>query len=347
MRVDVEGHVGRCVSCAKHKEYPSDPTPMLEYPPPTQPWDVVSIDLLQLPKSHQGSQFLLVCLDHFSRYVVLAPLKNKTTTAIAHALVTHLICQYTTPRVLLSDNGTEFRNQLLSEICSLYGIKQTFTVAYHPSSNGLVERANRKILEALRPVVCSLYDSWEDWLPHVKACINGSLCESTGKTPHYILYGVDKVMPYELLAKPPKPVYNVDNYLDQHLHMSAKIHRKVRERLQASRAEMMAQQHKRATPINIQKGDTVMVQVPMRNSKLAPKFVGPRQVVGERQGNKFEVWDPYLDVTEVIHSDRLKKTRAIDLKLTTDAYVPKNPPSSSPSSNNTNIQHRYNLRSRT
>ena len=347
MRVDVEEYVGRCVSCAKHKGVPSGPAPMLEYPPPTQPWDVVSIDLLQLPKSHQGSQFLLVCVDHFSRYVVLAPIRNKTATAIAHALITHLICPYTTPRVLLSDNGAEFRNQLLSEICSLYGIKQTFTVAYHPSSNGLVERANRKILDALRPVVRSLYDDWEDWLPHVRACINGSLCESTGKTPHYILYGVDKIMPYDLLAKTPKPVYNVDNYLDQHLHISAKIHKKVREQLQASRAEMMAQQHKRATPINIQKGDTVMVQVPTRDSKLAPKFVGPRLVVGERQGNKFEVWDPFLDVKEVIHSDRLKKTRATDPKLTNYAYVPKDPSSSPPPPNPTNTKHQYNLRSRT
>ncbi len=196
MRFDVEDYVGRCVTCAKHKGTPGGAAPMLEYPPPTQPWDVVSIDLLQFPKNHQSSQFLLVCVDHFSRFVVLAPLRNKTTTAIAHALITHLTCPYTTPRVILSDNGAEFRNQLLSDICSVYGIKQTFTVAYHPSSNGLVERANRKILDALRPVVSSLYDNWEDWLPHVKACINSSLCESTGKTPHYILYGVDKILPY-------------------------------------------------------------------------------------------------------------------------------------------------------
>ncbi len=247
--------------------------------------------------------------------------------------------------VILSDNGAEFRNQLLSDICSLYGIKQTFTVAYHPSSNGLVERANRNILDALSPVVCSLYDDWEDWLPHVKACINSCLCESTGKAPHYILYGGDKLLPYELLAKTLKPVYNIDNYWDQHLHISAKIQRKVRELLQASRAEMMAQQHKRATPINIRKGDTVMVQVPTRDSKLAQKFVGPQLVVGERLGNKFEVWDPFLYVKEIVHSDRLKKTRVIDLKLTNHANVPKDP--SSPPTTTTNTKHHYNLRSRT
>ncbi len=53
MRVDVEDYVGRCVTQARHKGIPAGPAPMLEYPPPTLPWDVFSIDLLQLPKSHQ------------------------------------------------------------------------------------------------------------------------------------------------------------------------------------------------------------------------------------------------------------------------------------------------------
>ena len=340
MRVDIEDYVARCVVCAQHKGSPQGPAPILEYPAPEQPWDVVAIDLLQLPKSTHGSQYLLVCVDHFSRYVVLAPVKTKTATAIAHALVTHLLCPYSTPRVLLSDNGAEFRNSLLAEICSAYNIKQTFTVAYHPSSNGLVERTNRKILETLRPVVKDLYENWEDWLPHVAACINGSVCESTGKSPHYILYGVDKRLPYDLLTGPTKPVYNIDNYADQHLHVFSKIHKQVREKLLASRAEMMAQQHKRAVPVQIQVGDNVMVQAPIRNSKLAPKFFGPRLVVSRLHGNKFGVLDPVQNTTEIVHSDRLKKTRA-----QTDTGDCADLPTDN-SANSTNPPHTYNLRSR-
>ncbi|MPC33079.1 hypothetical protein E2C01_026419 [Portunus trituberculatus] len=114
----------------------------------------------------------------------------------------------------------EFRNALLTKVCAKYNIKQTFTVAYHPSSNGLIERANRKILEALRHVVTSLHDN-----PQVAACINGS-----------------------------------------HLRVFIDIHKKVREKLLASRNEMMQQQHKRAAPITF-KGDTMMLQMPLRESK--------------------------------------------------------------------------------
>ncbi len=67
MRVDIDSHVSKCVKCAQSKGTVPRPAPILEYPPPDRSWDVVSIDLLQLPPSNQGSKYLLVCLDHLSR----------------------------------------------------------------------------------------------------------------------------------------------------------------------------------------------------------------------------------------------------------------------------------------
>ncbi len=89
-------------------------------------------------------------------------------------------------RILLSDKGAEFRNAILVEICNQCSNTQTFIVAYHPASNGLVERANRKLLDALRAVVNSLFENWENWIPQISACLNSSISESTGKTLYYI-----------------------------------------------------------------------------------------------------------------------------------------------------------------
>ncbi len=178
LRIDVEAHVAQCKECAKHKGVIKGAAPILQYPVPELPWDVVSIDLLQLPQSHYGSRYLLVCIDQFSRYLVLAPLHNKSAKNIAHALITHLICPFTAPRVLLSENGTEFRNAVLEEICIQFNIKHVFTATYHPASNGLVERANIKCLEVLRPIVNGLHDNWEDWLPQIAASISCSVNDS-------------------------------------------------------------------------------------------------------------------------------------------------------------------------
>ncbi len=46
MRVDIDAYVAKCVKCAQHKGTVPRPTPILEYPPPVRPWDIVSIDLL-------------------------------------------------------------------------------------------------------------------------------------------------------------------------------------------------------------------------------------------------------------------------------------------------------------
>ncbi len=88
MRVDTDEYVDRCVKCAQHKDTVSRPAPIFYYPPPDQPWDAISIDLLQLPASHQGSRYLLVCVDHLSRVVVLSPVKDKSAKSVAHSLIT-------------------------------------------------------------------------------------------------------------------------------------------------------------------------------------------------------------------------------------------------------------------
>ncbi len=141
MRLDIEKHIAQCLSCAETKGTTTT-APILEYPLPAGPFDVVGIDLLQLPRSIQGFIYVLVCVDHFSRFKVLAHLPNKSATTVAHAIVSYLICPYTTHRVLITDNGREFKNQVLREICTPFHIQQTFTSSHKPASNGLVERTN-------------------------------------------------------------------------------------------------------------------------------------------------------------------------------------------------------------
>ncbi len=229
--------------------------PILEYPLPAGPFDVVGIDLLQLPRSIQGSIYALVCVDHFSRFIVLAPLPKKSATTVAHAIVSHLICPYKTPRVVLSDNGTEVKNQVLREICNRFNIRQTFITSHHPASNGFVERTNRKILEVLRHLAGHLQETWEDWLSHVAASINGSVKSSTGKTPHYILYGFDKRLPYDVFVPSPVPLYSPDDYSKLQFHCFQTIHNSVWEKLKASRELMLRKQHSQATLVHLDVGD--------------------------------------------------------------------------------------------
>ncbi len=251
--------------------------------------------------------------------------------------MSHLICPYTTPRVLLSDNGMEIKNQILADICSQYNIKQTFITAHHPASNGLVERTNRKVLEILRHLAGHLHETWDDWLSQVAASINGSVNSSTGKTPHYIIFGYDKRLPYDVLLKSPSPLYNTEDYFNLQLHSFQTIHASVREKLKALREEMTQKQHVHATPIILDVGDSVMKRFPERSCKVAPEFMGPFLVTAKLHGNKFKVLDPSTSLSEVVHADRLKKvcsalSPVADTSLSPYLSSSVSPPTSAPPS---------------
>ncbi len=340
MRLDIEKHIAQCLSCAETKET-TKTAPILEYPLPARPFDVIGIDLLQLPRSHQGSSYVLVCVDHFSRFTVLAPLLNKSATTVAHALVSHLICSYTTHRILLSDNGTEFKNQILQDICKKFSIQQKFITAHHPASNGLVGRTNRKIHEILRHLAGKFHEPLEDCLSHVDASSNGSINTSTDKAPHYITYGFDKRLPYDVLVHSPVPLHSLDDYSKLQLHCFQTIHESVREKLKASREEMLHKQHNHAAPVTIQVGDSVMKRAPELSCKLSPKVRGPFLVTSRCHPNKSKILDPCNNVTEVVHVDRLKKVSA---SFTRDT-IPSSPPSDLPSSDTHPSSDSYYLRS--
>ncbi len=103
-RLSNKKHIAHCLSCAETKGT-TQRSPILDCPLPAAPFDVVGINVLQVPRSVPGSIYVLICVDHFSRFTVLVPLPNKSATTVAHAIVSLLICSYTTPRVHLSNHG--------------------------------------------------------------------------------------------------------------------------------------------------------------------------------------------------------------------------------------------------
>ncbi len=84
----------------------------------------------------------------------------------------------------------------------------------------------------------------------------------------------------------------MEDYSKRQLKVFSDIHQDVRRRLLASKTAMSAQQHRRSSPVTIRVRESVMVQVPERNSKLVPKFVGPRLVVNQVLPHRYELFDP-------------------------------------------------------
>ena len=145
-------------------------------------WDWVAMDLLDMSvTTPKGNRYVLVMVDCFSRWTEACPLPDKTALAVADAFLQHIVCRF---GVIHSDQGREFENKVMQELCLLCGVHKTRTTLYHPESDGLVERFNRTLPMMLAMFAGENRDDWDDLLLAVMMAYRSSVHESTGFSPY-------------------------------------------------------------------------------------------------------------------------------------------------------------------
>ncbi len=162
----------------------------------------VGIDLQgPLEVTARGNRYICVIQDYFSKRMELYALPDKTAGAVASVLFHEYISRYGAMETLHSDQGLEFDNQLMEQLCALYGIDKTRTCPYAPWSNGLVERSNRVIKSIIRALSAEKEADWDELLPSVYAAYNATPHASTGFTPHRLFFSqcADPLLPVDLM----------------------------------------------------------------------------------------------------------------------------------------------------
>jgi transposase InsO family protein len=122
-----------------------------------------------------GYQYVLVTIDHFSKFTVLYPLKGLEALETARALLTH-IGTFGCPDEISSDQGRQFVNTTVEQLFLLCDIQKITSIPYSHEQNGIVERVNLEIMRHLRAILfdASMEDSWSTCLPLVQRIINSN-----------------------------------------------------------------------------------------------------------------------------------------------------------------------------
>ena len=146
----------------------------------------------------RGNRYVLVIVDCFTRWTEAFPLPDKTAQSVADAFFNQVVCRFGMPAVIHSDQGREFENKILQELCLIGGSHKTRTAPYHPESDGMVERFNRTLLMMLAMFAGKNRDDWDDLLPAVMMAYRSSVHESTGYSPYRLMFGEECTLPMDI-----------------------------------------------------------------------------------------------------------------------------------------------------
>ena len=195
LRGDVRTYIASCTICLARKSPCPRRAPM-GHVEVGHRWERVAMDLLDMSvTTARGYRYVLVMVDCFSRWTEACPLPDKT----AHSFFfNQVVCRFGMPIVIHSDQGQEFENKIMQELCILCGSHKTRTTPYHPESDGLVERFNRTLLMMLAMFAGKNREDWDDLLPAVMMAYRSSVHESTGFSPCRLMFGEECTLPMDI-----------------------------------------------------------------------------------------------------------------------------------------------------
>jgi transposase InsO family protein len=131
-------------------------------------------------------------------------MKNMDAVTCANTLVATWIARYGMPALLMSDRGTQFASAVWQVLCGRLGIQQIFTTAYHPQSNGMIERAHRQLKDSLRSRLAS--PQWPEHLPWVLLGLWATPKEDSSTSLAELVFGSLLVLPGQFLVAAERPV---------------------------------------------------------------------------------------------------------------------------------------------
>ncbi|KAL2250053.1 UNVERIFIED_CONTAM: hypothetical protein Sindi_2479000 [Sesamum indicum] len=109
----------------------------------------------------------------------------------------HSGARFRVPRILISDNGTQFQGRKITEWCKELKIVQHFTAVANLQANGQTEVTNRTILQHLK-IRLESKGSWVEELPGVLWAYRTTPRTATGETPFFLVYGTEAIIPAEI-----------------------------------------------------------------------------------------------------------------------------------------------------
>jgi hypothetical protein len=262
---------------------------------------------------HRTPVYIFVAIDPFTHMVWLECLEAKGGKDVFRAFVHRILLEEGAPRIIRCDNGTEFKNKMLNDLCREMQTQMQFSPAYWPQGNQC-ERLNRYIGEALRCMTNTKSGRKQDWFQYVKFvefAYRSSPIKGTRLTPFEAARGrLPRLVCDNPLLDAELPV---EKSLDEHVKEMNSLMELAKAELQKAKAETMAEnkqlQDLHRTEEEFAVGEVVMFYNRMVGADGDPTKLRLRTYlyrVEARQGDIYELRSiKYPDSTRRAHVGQL------------------------------------------
>ena len=191
-RQDVDIFIKKCEVCCEYTRNRLPPKQGQLHPMTMgSPVERFCIDLAgPFPKSSSGHVYIMKAICAFSKFTILVPLRDKTAITVAKAIMEHVFTKFGCGEIL-TDNGKEFKCELLNELCRLMGVARAFTSTYQARTNSVCERNHATVNSMLSKCISRNQRDWNEHLSYIAFFYNASVNESTGFSPYFIMHGFE------------------------------------------------------------------------------------------------------------------------------------------------------------
>ena len=159
---DSHAHVRKCDACQRYARNDLRMEMPLHISLPLVPFEKWEIDYVGPvhPNSLRGMVYIVVATKYLTKWAEVKPVKTNTTVHAATFMYENIISRFGCPKILVSDRGSHFLNELFEEMVTRFCINHRKTTPYHPQTNGQTERVNGILVSILWKTVL---DSKWDW----------------------------------------------------------------------------------------------------------------------------------------------------------------------------------------
>ena len=247
-----------------------------------EPFSRIIIDCVgPLPKTKSGCQYLLTIMCASTRFTKAIPLRNIKTRTIVKPLV-KFFTFVRLPRSVQSDQGSNCMSGVFQQVIHELGIKQYKSLAYHPESQGALERFHQTLKTMIRSYCFDTEKDWDEDIHLLLFAVRESVQESLGFSPFELVFGHTvrgtlKLLKEKFLSDDDSSL-NLLQYVSHFKNRLSKACEAALSNLNSAQSKMKMHYDETAQDRHFEPGDKVFAILPIPGKPLQARYYGPHTV---------------------------------------------------------------------